>query len=44
MDRQQLERCLEQVAAYRASGQTAKVFDARNRELVRALATLAGTA
>ena len=30
MDRQQIERCLEQVAAYRASGQTAQVWGQAN--------------
>lgn len=30
MDRQQMERCLEQVAAYRASGQKAKVWAEAN--------------
>lgn len=30
MDRQQMERCLEQVAAYRASGQKAKVWAQAN--------------
>ena len=30
MDRQQMERCLEQVAAYRASGQKAKAWAAAN--------------
>ena len=30
MDRQHVERCLEQVAAYRASGQKAKVWAAAN--------------
>ena len=30
MDRQQIERCLEHVAAYRASGQTAQVWGEAN--------------
>lgn len=30
MDRQQMERCLEQVAAYRASGQKARAWAAAN--------------
>jgi hypothetical protein len=30
MDRQQMERCLEQVAAYRASGQKARVWAEAN--------------
>ena len=30
MDRQQMERCLERVAAYRASGQKANVWAAAN--------------
>ena len=30
MDRQQMERCLEHVAAYRASGQTAQVWGQAN--------------
>ena len=44
MDRQQMERCLEQMAAYRASGQTAKVGSEANDVPMRALATLAGAA
>ena len=39
MDRQQMERCLEQVAAYRASGQTAKVWAEANDVPMRAIAS-----
>ena len=38
MDRQQMERCLEQVAAYRASGQKAKVWAEANGVAIRSLA------
>ena len=44
MDRQQIERCLERVEAYRASGQTDKVWAEANDVPMRAIATLAGTA
>ena len=37
MDRQQMERCLEQVAAYRASGQTAQVWGQANDVPMQAL-------
>jgi hypothetical protein len=39
MDRQQMEHCLEQVAAYRASGQTAKVWAEANDVPMRAIAS-----
>lgn len=39
MDRQQMERCLEQVAAYRASGQTAQAWAAANGVPMRAIAS-----
>jgi hypothetical protein len=39
MDRQQMERCLERVAAYRASGQTAKVWAEANGVPIRAIAS-----
>ena len=39
MDRQQMERCLERVAAYRASGQTAKVWAEANDVPLRAIAS-----
>lgn len=39
MDRQQMERCLEQVAAYRASGQTARVWAEANDVPMRAIAS-----
>ena len=39
MDRQQMERCLERVAAYRASGQTAKVWAEANDVPIRAIAS-----
>ncbi len=39
MDRQQMERCLEQVAAYRASGQKANVWAEANDVALRALAS-----
>ena len=39
MDRQQMERCLEQVAAFRASGQTASVWAEANGVRPRALAS-----
>ena len=39
MDRQQMERCLEQVAAYRASGQTAKAWAEANDVPMRAIAS-----
>ena len=37
MDRQQMERCLEHVAAYRASGQSAQVWAAANDIPMQAL-------
>ena len=37
MDRQQMEHCLEQVAAYRASGRTAKVWAEANDVPMRAI-------
>ena len=37
MDRQQMERCLEQVAAYRASGQKAKAWAEANGVAMRLL-------
>ena len=39
MDRQQMERCLEQVAAYRVSGQKAKVWAEANGVPLRVLAS-----
>jgi hypothetical protein len=39
MDRQQMERCLERVAAYRASGQTAKAWAEANGIPMRAIAS-----
>ena len=39
MDRQQIERCLEQVAAYRASGQKTKVWAQANGVPARSLAS-----
>jgi hypothetical protein len=39
MDRQQMERCLERVAAYRASGQTAKAWAEANDVPIRAIAS-----
>ena len=39
MDRQQIERCLEQVAAFRASGQKASVWAEANGVRPRALAS-----
>jgi len=39
MDRQQMERCLEQVAAFRASGQKASVWAEANGVPLRALAS-----
>jgi hypothetical protein len=39
MDRQQMERCLERVAAYRASGQTAKVWADANDVPMRVIAS-----
>ena len=39
MDRQQMERCLEQVAAYRASGQTAQAWADANGVPMRAIAS-----
>jgi len=39
MDRQQMEHCLEQVAAYRASGQKAKVWAEANGVPLRVLAS-----
>ncbi len=39
MDRQHMERCLEQVAAYRASGQKANVWAEANDVPLRALAS-----
>jgi hypothetical protein len=39
MDRQQMERCLEQVVAYRASGQKANVWAKANEVPLRALAS-----
>jgi hypothetical protein len=39
MDRQQMERCLERVAAYRASGQKANVWAQANDVPFRALAS-----
>ena len=39
MDRQQMERCLERVAAYRASGQKGKAWAEANDVPMRALAS-----
>lgn len=39
MDRQQMERCLEQVAAYRASGQTAQAWAEANGVAMRTIAS-----
>ena len=39
MDRQQMERCLEQVAAYRASGQKAKAWAEANGVAMRSIAS-----
>ena len=39
MDRQQMERCLERVAAYRASGQTAKAWAEANDVPMRVIAS-----
>ena len=39
MDRQGMERCLEQVAAYRASGQKASVWSEENGVPLRALSS-----
>ena len=39
MDRQRMQRCLEQVAAYRASGQTAKVWAEVNDVPMRVIAS-----
>jgi len=39
MDRQQMERCLERVAAYRASGQKARAWAEANDVPIRALAS-----
>lgn len=39
MDRQQMERCLERVAAYRASGQKASTWAEANDVPMRALAS-----
>ena len=39
MDRERIERCLEQVAAYRASGQTAKVWAEANGVPMRVIAS-----
>ncbi len=39
MDRQQMERCLEQVAAYRASGQKGKAWAEANDVPMRSLAS-----
>ena len=39
MDRQRMERCLEQVAAYRASGQKTKVWAQANGVPARSLAS-----
>jgi hypothetical protein len=39
MDRQQMERCLERVGAYRASGQKAKVWAEANGVAMRSLAS-----
>ena len=39
MDRQRMERCLEQVAAYRASGQKANVWSEANGVPLRVLSS-----
>ena len=39
MDRQRMQRCLEQVAAYRASGQTAKAWAQANDVPMRVIAS-----
>jgi hypothetical protein len=39
MDRQQMERCLERVAAYRASGQTAQAWAEANGVPMRVIAS-----
>ena len=39
MDRQRMERCLERVAAYRASGQKANVWAAANGVALRELSS-----
>ena len=39
MDRQQMERCLERVAAYRASGQTAQAWADANDVPMRSIAS-----
>lgn len=39
MDRQRMEHCLERVAAYRASGQTAKAWAEANDVPMRAIAS-----
>ena len=39
MDRQRIQRCLEQVAAYRASGQTAKAWAEANDVPMRVIAS-----
>jgi hypothetical protein len=39
MDRQQMEHCLERVAAYRASGQTAQVWAEANDVPMRVIAS-----
>lgn len=39
MERQQMERCLEQVAAYRASGQKARAWAEANGVSIRSLAS-----
>jgi hypothetical protein len=39
MDRQQIQRCLEQVAAYRISGQKAKMWAQANGVPMRSLAS-----
>ena len=39
MDRQRMERCLERVAAYRASGQTAKEWAETNDPPMRVIAS-----
>ena len=39
MDRQQMERCLERVAAYRASGQTARAWAEANGVAMRTIAS-----
>lgn len=39
MDRERMERCLERVAAYRGSGQSAKVWAEANDVPIRAIAS-----